>query len=121
MIRFLQQDSKFVKGVFIVFIAAAVGAMVITLVPGIFDSVGGGGSDPNIYANVHETGWWSRIFGETLPVTQTEIQRAIAQQTQGRQVPPYLLSYFEARVAPEIIQEKILKIEGDRLGLQVSD
>jgi peptidyl-prolyl cis-trans isomerase D len=121
MIRFLQQDNKLVKGVFVVFIAAAVGAMVITLVPGIFDSVNGGGADPNVYANVKETGVFSRVFGESLPVTQTEIQRAIAQQTQGRQVPAFLVSYYESRIAPQIIQEKILKIEADRLGLQVSD
>jgi len=57
MIRFLQQDSKFVKGVFIVFIAAAVGAMVITLVPGIFDNVGGGGSDCERGGADYGCGW----------------------------------------------------------------
>ena len=121
MIRFLQQDSKLVKGVFIVFIAAAVGTMVITLVPGIFDSVNGASADPNVYATVHETGVLGRVFGQSLPVTQTEIQRLVQQQTQGRQVPAFLLSYYESRVAPQVIQEKILKIEADRLGLGVSD
>ena len=121
MIRFLQQDSKLVKGVFIVFIAAAVGTMVITLVPGIFDSVNGSSADPNIYATVHETGLLGRVFGESLPVTQTEIQRLVQQQTQGRPVPAFLASYYESRVAPQVIQEKILKLEGDRLGLGVSD
>jgi peptidyl-prolyl cis-trans isomerase D len=121
MIRFLQQDNKLVKGVFIVFIVAAVGAMVITLVPGIFDSVSSGGSDPNTYATVKETGAWGKVFGESLPVTRMEIQRAVEQQTQGRQIPPFLLSYYESRVAPQVIQEKILKIEGDRLGLEVND
>jgi peptidyl-prolyl cis-trans isomerase D len=120
MIRFLQQDNKLVKGVFIVFIVAAVGAMIITLVPGIFDTVGTG-SDVSTYATVKETGIFGKLFGETLPVTQQEIARAVQQQTQGRQVPPFLLSYYESRVAPQVIQEKILKIEGDRLGLQVSD
>jgi peptidyl-prolyl cis-trans isomerase D len=121
MIRFLQQDNKLVKGVFIVFITAAVGAMVITLVPGIFDNVGTGGADPSVYANVKETGFFGKIFGETLPVTEVEIQRAIQQQTQGRPVPAFLQSYYESRIAPQIIQEKILKIEADRLGLTVSD
>jgi len=120
MIRFLQQDNKLVKGVFVVFIAAAVGAMVITLVPGIFDNVGGG-SDPNTYATVHDPGVFGRVFGATEQVTQTEIQHAISQQAQGRQIPAILMSYYESRVAPQIIQEKILKIEADRLGLQVSD
>lgn len=121
MIRFLQQDSKLVKGVFIVFIAAAVGTMVITLVPGIFDSVNGSSADPNIYATVHETGVVGRVFGQSLPVTQTEIQRLVQQQTQGRPVPAFLAAYYESRVAPQVIQEKILKIEGDHLGLGVSD
>ena len=120
MIRFLQQDNKLVKGVFIVFIAAAVGAMVITLVPGIFDNVGSS-TDPSVYATVKETGVFGKVFGESLPVTQQEIQRAVQQQTQGRQVPAFLLSYYESRVAPQVIQEKILKIEADRLGLAVSD
>ena len=120
MIRFLQQDNKLVKSVFVVFIAAAVGAMVITLVPGIFDNVGAG-TDPSIYANVKETGVWGKLFGETLPVTEQEIQRAVMQRTQGRQIPAIYMSILESQVAPQIIQEKILKIEGDRLGLQVSD
>src|SRR5450756_3063588 len=98
MIRFLQQDNKLVKAVFIVFIALAVGTMVITLVPGIFDSVGGSSSDPNTYATVHETGLFGRVFGQSLPVTQQEIQRLVQQQTQGRQVPAFLLSYYESRV-----------------------
>ena len=120
MIRFLQQDNKLVKGVFIVFIGAAVGAMVITLVPGIFDNVGTG-SDPAVYATVKETGVLGKIFGETLPVTTQEISRAVQQQARGQQIPPILMSYYEAQVAPQLIEEKILKIEADRLGLAVSD
>ncbi len=121
MIRFLQQDNKLVKSVFIVFIALAVGTMVITLVPGIFDSVNGSSADPNTYATVHQTGFFGRVFGESLPVTQAEIQRLVQQQTQGRPVPAFLLSYYESRVAPQVIQYKILKLEADRLGLHVSD
>lgn len=121
MIRFLQQDNKLVKAVFVVFIALAVGTMVITLVPGIFDSVNGASADPNVYATVHETGVLGRVFGQSLPVTQAEISRLVQQQTRGQQVPAFLLSYYESRVAPQVIQERILKLEADRLGLQVSD
>jgi peptidyl-prolyl cis-trans isomerase D len=106
--------------VFIVFIAAAVGAMVITLVPGIFDSVGAGG-DTSIYATVHEPGFFGKIFGESVPVTQAEVTRAVQQQTQGRQVPAFYMPYLESRASQQLVQEAILKIEGDRRGLQVSD
>jgi peptidyl-prolyl cis-trans isomerase D len=120
MIRFLQQDNKLVKGVFIVFIAAAVGAMVITLVPGIFDNVGSSG-DSTTYATVHETGVLGKVFGESQTVTQAEVQRAVQRLAQGRQIPPILMSYYESQAAPQVIEGKILKIEADRLGLQVSD
>ena len=120
MIRFLQQDNKLVKGVFVVFIAAAVGAMVITLVPGIFDNVNGG-SDPTTYATVKEPGFFGRLFGATVPVTQQQISRAVQQQTQGRQVPAFYMPYLESRASQQLVQEAILKIEGDRRGLQVSD
>ena len=120
MIRILQQDNKFIKIVFGVIIGAAVITMVITLVPGIFDNVGGSG-DPNLYATVRAPGFFGKLFGESVPVTHTDITRTVQQQTQGRQVPAYIMPYFESRAGQQLVQEAILKIEGDRRGLQVSD
>ena len=120
MIRILQQDNKFIKIVFGVIIGAAVITMVITLVPGIFDNTGGG-SDPNLYATVHAPGFFGRLFGSSQTVTHTEISRAVQQQSQGRQIPAYIMPYFESRAGQQLVQEAILKIEGDRRGLQVSD
>ena len=38
-----------------------------------------------------------------------------------QKLPPFLLQYVESRVSQQLIQESILKLEGDHLGLQVSD
>ncbi len=120
MIRILQQDNKLIKVVFGIIIGVAVITMVITLVPGIFDNAGAGG-DPTTYATVHEPGFFGRLAGDTQTVTRTDIARAVQQQTQGRQVPAFYMPYLESRAGQQLVQEAILKIEGDRRGLQVSD
>ena len=108
MIRILQQDNKFIKIVFGVIIGAAVVTMVITLVPGIFDNTGGG-NDPNLYATVREPGFFGKLFGNSQTVTHTEISRAVQQQSQGRQIPAYIMPYFESRAGQQLVQESILK------------
>ena len=120
MIRILQQNNKATKIVFAVIIGFAVLTMIITLVPGIFDNVGAS-SDPGTFATVHEPGLTGKLFGETVPVTQADISRVVAQQMQGRQVPPYLMPYFQNQAGQQLVQMAILKIEGDRRGLAVSD
>ena len=120
MIRILQQDNKFIKVVFAVIIGLAVVTMVITLVPGIFDAAGGG-PDAATYATVHSPGPLGRIFGGTEPVTQNQVNRAAQQQLDQQKLPPMLLPYLVSRVGQQLVQEAILKIEADRLGLQVSD
>ena len=77
--------------------------------------------DGTNYATVHAPGFLGKIFGQSVPVTQAEISRAVLQQTQGRPVPPAYMPYFESRAGQQLVQEAILKIEGDRRGLQVSD
>jgi peptidyl-prolyl cis-trans isomerase D len=120
MIRILQQDNKFIKIVFAVIIGLAVITMVITLVPGIFDNVDSGGTSVN-YATVHAPGLLGRLGADTEPVLQADVTRAASQQLEQQKLPPQLLPYFEQRVAPQLIQAAILKLEADHLGLQVSD
>ena len=120
MIRILQQNNKATKIVFAVIIGFAVVTMIITLVPGIFDNVGAS-SDLGTFATVHEPGLAGKLFGETVPVTQADISRVVAQQMQGRQVPPYLMPYFQNQAGQQLVQMAILKIEGDRRGLAVTD
>ena len=120
MIRILQQNNSAMKVVIGIGMGIVIIFMVISLVPGIFDSVGQSG-DPQTYATVHEPGLLSRVFGESETVTRDQIGRAIQQQTRGREVPAYILPYFEGQAGNQLIQLAILKIEGDRLGLQASD
>ncbi len=120
MIRILQQNNKGTKIVFGVIIGVAIVSMVVYLVPGLMDNQASGG-DPNTFATVHEPGFWGKIAGDTQTVTRLDVANAVRQQTQGRQVPAYILPYFESRAGQQLVQEAILKIEGDRRGLQVSD
>ncbi len=128
MIRFLQQDNKFVKIMFGVIIGAACIAMVAYLVPGLMDPTGGAEA-ANTYATVHTPGVLGRIFGETTTVKMDEVtrlaQRQLQQQMQQRQIPDSmlqrLLPLMIDRVGPALVQRAILKQEADRLHLQVSD
>ena len=121
MIRILQHDNRFIKVVFAVIIGFALVAMVITLVPGIFDNVNASG-DPNVYATVHTPGFLGR-FGDAVPVSQIAINREAQQQLarSGYPASPVILQYLEGRIAPQYIQRAILKLEADKMGLQVTD
>jgi peptidyl-prolyl cis-trans isomerase D len=120
MIRILQQDSRIVKTIFAIIIGFAVVTMVITLVPGIFDNAGASG-DGSVYATVREPGLLGRLGAGSLPVKQVDVTRLAQMQLQQQKLPPFLLPYMESRAAQSLVQHAILKQEGDRLGLQVSD
>ena len=120
MIRILQQENKFTKAIFAVVIGAAVVTMVITLVPGIFDNTGGNG-DASTYATVHAPGFLGKIFGESVPVAQTEVDREAQAQLQQQRLPAFLLPYMQSQAGQILVSRAILKIEADKLGLNVSD
>jgi peptidyl-prolyl cis-trans isomerase D len=120
MIRILQQNNKIVKVFFALIIGAAVVTMVITLVPGIFDNVGTSG-DPNNYATVHEPGFFGKIFGQSIPVTQTEVARLAQQQAQRQGLPAMYAQFMMPQAGQAMVQRAILEIEADRMGLQATD
>jgi peptidyl-prolyl cis-trans isomerase D len=120
MIRILQQDNKFIKFVIGAFLVIVIVSMVVFLVPGIFDNLGNG-VDAGNFASVHAPGVWGKLFGESIPITQLEISRQVSQMAQGRQIPPYILPYYENQAGQHLVQAAVLKLEGDRHGLQVSD
>jgi peptidyl-prolyl cis-trans isomerase D len=120
MIRILQQNNQAVKILFAIVIGLAVVTMVITLVPGIFDNVGGAG-DPNVYATIHEPGFFGRLFGASETVQQTEVQRFAQQQIQRQGLPAMYAQFMIPQAGQALIQRKILQLEADKMGLKVSD
>ncbi len=119
MIRLLQQNSSAVKFIFAFIIIAAIGTMVITLVPGIFDTAGNAGS-ADVFATVHDPGWSGRLeSGST--IRQTEVAQLAQRQLQQQNLPDMLMPYMEQRAGQILVQREILKHEADRMHLQVSD
>ena len=118
MIRFLQQNNRFTKALFVVIIAAAAITMVITLVPGIFDNTIG--SNPNVFATVHSPGFWGR-FSPSSDVKLDEVNLLAQRQMAQQHFPDFYLPFMVQRAGQILVQGAILKREADRLGLQVSD
>ena len=116
MIRFLQTPGptkKIVLGGLLLLICAA---MVITLVPGgVGSSFGFGGPGKGIVATIAGT-----------DVTTQEVERQ-ARQMLKQQFPrgsaqaSMLLPFFASRAAEDLINQKAILAEADRLGLRVSD
>jgi peptidyl-prolyl cis-trans isomerase D len=119
MIRILQQDNRITKILFAVIIGFAVVTMVITLVPGIFDT--NGTNDATVYATVREPGFLGRLGIDSTAVKMTEVNQLAARQLQQQRLPEFLLPYMSQRAGQILVQRQILKHEADRLNLQVSD
>jgi peptidyl-prolyl cis-trans isomerase D len=116
MIRFLQTPGplkKIILGGLLLIICAA---MVITLVPGgVGSSFGFGAPGRGVVANV---------AGEE--VTTVEVQREARQMLRqqfprGNAMAAQLLPFFASRAAEQLITQKAVLAEADRLGLRVSD
>jgi len=120
MIRILQQNNQAVKILFGVVIGLAVITMVITLVPGIFDSLGSN-NDPAVYATVRSPGLFGKIFGESATIQQSEVQRVAAQQVQRQGYPAQYAQLFLGQAGQMLVQRDVLKIEADKMGLQVTN
>jgi peptidyl-prolyl cis-trans isomerase D len=118
MIRFLQKDSRLIKGVFIAIIAVACITMVITLVPGIFqDST----VNTNAYATIRGGGYFGKVFGPSHDITTQEVQQLAQRIMQQRRYPDYALPFIMPQAGQSLIQQEILKEQADKMGLQVSD
>jgi peptidyl-prolyl cis-trans isomerase D len=119
MIRLLQQDNRLMKIIFAVIIGLAAITMVITLVPGIFDTAGS--SDSTTFATVREPGVFGRVFGEATPIKTAEVNQIAMRQLQQQHLPEQLMPYLLPRAGQILVQRAILKHEADRMNLQVSD
>ena len=119
MIRLFQQDNRATKVVFGVVIGFAIIAMVITLVPGIFDS--GAATNGTVYATVRGTGLLGRISGENTSITNAEVETTARGMLRQNQLPEQYLPFVLARAGQQQVERAVLVREADRLGLQVSN
>ncbi len=119
MIRFLQSDNRLTKAIFGVVIGLAILAMVVTLVPGIYE--GFAGAPQGVYATVREPGFFGRVFGGSEQIKTTEVA-ALARNIAQRQGYPAQFEQFLQPQAQQILLAGVIeKHEADRLGLVATD
>lgn len=118
MIRFLQQDSRFTKIIFVGLISIVAILMVITLVPGIFQDTLAGS---NNYATIHSDGLFSRAFGTSTDVPVAQVQQLAQRMMQQQHLPDFVLPFMMQRAGQALVQRAVMLREADRLGLTVTD
>ncbi|HEY2467108.1 MAG TPA: peptidylprolyl isomerase [Terracidiphilus sp.] len=121
MIRFLQQDNRVVKALFVVIIAAASVSMVVYLIPGL---AGTGGVSAGTYAVVYPH-WYSKFFSSGESIMQEKVSMQARQQLQQRNPQyasnPMIVNLFEQQVGQQLVQQKILLAEAAKLGISAND
>ncbi|MDR5727211.1 MAG: peptidyl-prolyl cis-trans isomerase [Terriglobia bacterium] len=118
MIRFLQQDSRLVKGIFIGLISITAILMVITLVPGIFQDTVSSGDN---YAVVRGDTLFGRILGSSTDVHVTEVQQVAQRMQQQNHYPDFVMPFLMQRAGQALVQRAVLVEEAGHLGLTVTD
>jgi peptidyl-prolyl cis-trans isomerase D len=122
MIRFLQnKDSRIIKAVFVVIIAAISVGMVVYLIPGL---TGLGAPSADAYATIYPH-WYSRLFSSGATVTQQRVTDLARQQLQRRNPQyaenPMIVHLFEQQVGQQLVQQQVLLAEAQKLGVRASD
>src|SRR5580693_8469845 len=118
MIRFLQRDSRVVKAFFVVIIGMASISMVVYLIPGL---TGQGAAAADTYAVVYPH-WYSRLLSSGSSVSQVKVEKMARAQLAQQRYPdnPMILGLFEQRVGQQLIQQQILLVEAQKLGIRAS-
>jgi peptidyl-prolyl cis-trans isomerase D len=121
MIRFLQQDSRITKAIFVVIIGFVAITMVIYLIPGL---MGGGAVSEDAYAIVYPH-WYSRYIAGGDKVTQQRVDQMVNMQLK-RQNPQYasnpmIVNMYQQQVGQRLIQQQVLLAEANRLGIHSTD
>jgi peptidyl-prolyl cis-trans isomerase D len=85
-------------------------SMVTYLIPGSGTGTTGSGADATVAAQIGKD-----------KITSQDISRAIQNMTRNRQLPPELLSIYVPQIVNQLINERMLAYEANRMGLKVSD
>ena len=84
-------------------------SMVTYLIPNSGQGYGGDSSDASVVAQIGKQ-----------TVTAQEVSKAVQNMTRNRQLPPELLSIYVPQIVQQLINERMMAYEADRLGLKVS-
>jgi peptidyl-prolyl cis-trans isomerase D len=121
MIRFLQQDNRVVKALFVVIIAAASVSMVVYLIPGL---TGQGATAAGTYAVVYPH-WYSKFLSSGEAISQEKVSAQARQQLQQRNPQyasnPMIVNLFEQQVGQQMVQQQILLAEAAKLGISANN
>ncbi|HUY82860.1 MAG TPA: peptidylprolyl isomerase [Acidobacteriaceae bacterium] len=118
MIRFLQSDTKFIKVAFWLIISVACITMVITLVPGIFNT---SASTTDTYATIGHGGILGRFLPATETVSMADVQRLAQSMLERQKLPDFALPFMIQRVGQGLIQQHIELIEAKHLGITATN
>ena len=121
MIRFLQRDNRLTKAFFVVIIAAASVGMVIYLIPGL---TGMGASTADTYATIYPH-WYSRLLSSGVTISQQTVSQRANRQIQQRYPQyagnPQIERMIEQQVGQQLVQQQVLLIEAEKLGIHATD
>ncbi len=101
-----QTGVKIIMGVVLGLICLA---MVITLVPGLVPGTTTGMSSADTIARVG-----------TEEISRQDVQNMLNRELRGQQLPPSFKGLYAKQVLDQLISEKALEIEGERIGLKVT-
>jgi len=118
MIRFLQQDSIITKAIFVIFITVVTVFMVITLVPGIFDT---GSGSPDSYATVRQPGFFSRFTGDASVVKAAEVQMTAQRMLKRQGYPDMFLQFILPQAGKALVERAILVQQAEKMGLGATE
>ena len=118
MIRFLQRDSRVVKAFFVVIIGMASISMVVYLIPGL---TGQGAAAADTYAVVYPH-WYNKLLSSGSTVSQERVDKMARAQLAQQRYPdnPVILNLFEQRVGQQLIQQEVLLVEAEKLGIRAT-
>jgi peptidyl-prolyl cis-trans isomerase D len=121
MIRFLQRDNRVTKAFFVIIIAAASVGMVIYLIPGL---TGMGASTADTFASIYPH-WYSRLLSSGVTISQQAVSQRAIRQVQQRYPQyagnPQIERMIEQQVGQQLVQQQVLLIEAEKLGIQATD
>ncbi|HET8638304.1 MAG TPA: peptidyl-prolyl cis-trans isomerase [Acidobacteriaceae bacterium] len=118
MIRFFQQDTKVMKVIFWVIIVVSCAAMVIFLVPGLFN---GQTAASDTYASIGHGGFLGRFLPAEQTVSTADVRNLAERYLQRQGLPDQLLPFMMPRVAEGLIQQDIELQQAKRLGITATD